>query len=378
MKVLTQVSTIFHNSQMRLGQNVYRVALLLLLTLFFLFALDMAIESLRHIIGIEYLRKSLNEIYNPFIGLFVGILATALVQSSTLITSLSVALVAAGTVSISNAIPLVMGANIGTTITAMLVAFGHVGKRKEFRKAISGSLLHVLANILPTFIIFPLEYGFGFLTKLSLFFASWVSGEGKIISFEGWQFSKYVTQPILNHLPLAEYGWIFLLVSVIGVFACIRLFILLFKNWLVSDLLQKIQNVFWVTSWRAFGWGTLITAIIHSSTVVTCFLVTLIGSNKLSTRQALPFILGANLGTTLTALTASLGKTETAISIAFAHFLFNVLSVLMILPIPYLKMRFIFLSRYLGKLMMNYRLLAFAFVLIFFFLLPFVLIYLHK
>lgn len=375
MRALAQ--TVSQNEQIRWWQNIYRIVVLLLLTAIFLLALDLAVESLKHIVGIEYLRQSLNEVYNPFIGLFVGILATALVQSSTLITSLTVALVAAGTVSISNAIPLVMGANVGTTITAILVAFSYVRKRKEFRKAVAGSLLHVLANIFPVLVIFPLEYSLGFLTRTSLFFTNWLTGVGKVFSFESWHLSKYFIEPLGEHVFVAH-GWIFLGVSTAGVFMCIRLFILIFKNWLVNNLLKKIENVFWITSWQAFGWGTLITALIHSSTVVTCFLVTLIASNKLAIRQALPFILGANLGTTLTALTASLGKSEAAISIAFAHFLFNIFSVLIVLPLPFTRTNFIAFSRYLSKLMMNYRLMAFLFVLFFFFLLPFLLIYLHK
>lgn len=362
----------------KVSDIVFKVSLLFFLTLVFLFALDLVIESLKVVVGEHYLRYSFLEVYNPFIGLFVGLLATALVQSSTLITSLCVALVASGTLSIQNAVPIVMGANIGTTITCMLVSFGHVMRKKEFRKAIAGSMLHVSFNLLPVLIIFPLEYYFGFLSNISLYFSSLVSGEGAVVSFKGIFISTYVTAPALEYLPIERYPWIFLSISVLAVFLCIRLFILMFKKAIVSDFVGRIKNVIWATQWRGFIWGTLITALVHSSTIVTSFLITLIGSNKLSIRQAFPFVMGANLGTTVTALTASLGKSEAAISIAFAHFLFNLISVALVLPFPWVQEKIILLCRRFGRLTMQYRLAGFIYVLVVFFLIPFLLIYLSK
>lgn len=355
-----------------------KISLLFLVTLVFLFALDLATESLKAIVGLNYLRKSFNEVYSPFVGLFVGLLATAFVQSSTLITSLSVALVASGTLSVQNAIPIVMGSNIGTTITCMLVSFGHVMRRKEFRKAISGSMLHVAFNIIPTILIFPLEYYWGVLSELSLSLASWFSGGQNNLYFKGFYFSNYVTVPLIELLEIEKYAAIWLVLAVLLAFLCIRLFILVFRKVLVNDFMKRVESVFWAKPWRGFIWGTLITALIHSSTVVTSFLVTLIGSNKLSLRQAFPLIMGANLGTTLTALTASLGKPEAAMSIAFSHFLFNLISVILVLPFPWIQTQIIQLARSFGKLTMRHRLAGFLYVLIVFFLVPFLLIYLNK
>lgn len=357
---------------------ILKIGFLLLITLVFLFALDLATESLKAIVGLNYLRKSFNEVYSPFVGLFVGLLATALVQSSTLITSLSVALVASGTLSVQNAVPIVMGANIGTTITCMLISFGHVMRRKEFRKAVSGSMLHVAFNIIPTILFFPLEYYWGFLSKISLFFASGFSGEQSGLSFKGFYFSEHITIPLIETLHIENYAVVWLGLAILSAFLCIRLFIVMFRKILVNDFMKRVGSVFWSKPWRGFVWGVLITALVHSSTVVTSFLVTLISSNRISLRQAFPLIIGANLGTTLTALTASLSKSETAMSVAFAHCLFNLLSVILVLPFPWVQTKIILLCRRLGRLTMHHQLAGFLYVLIVFFLIPFLLIYLNK
>jgi len=85
---------------------------------------------------------------NPLVGLFVGILATTLVQSSSTTTSLVVALVGSGTMPIDTAIPVVMGANIGTSVTNTLVSLGHISHGQEFRRAFAASTVHDFFNLL--------------------------------------------------------------------------------------------------------------------------------------------------------------------------------------------------------------------------------------
>ena len=75
---------------------------------------------------------------NPIMGLFIGILATTLVQSSSMTTSILVGMVAVGTISVRNAIPVVMGANIGTTVTNTIVAMAHITRKQEFQRAFGG------------------------------------------------------------------------------------------------------------------------------------------------------------------------------------------------------------------------------------------------
>ena len=100
---------------------------------------------------------------SPFIGLFIGILATGLIQSSSTTTSLVVGMVAAGTfgsdpkLAVAAAVPYIMGANIGTSITNTIVSLGHIVNKEEFKRAFSASVVHDFFNILAVIVIFPLE-----------------------------------------------------------------------------------------------------------------------------------------------------------------------------------------------------------------------------
>jgi len=87
--------------------------------------------------GKEFAENLIRTTSNPLIGLFIGILATSIVQSSSTTTSIVVGMVAYGVITVNNAIPIVMGANIGTTVTGILVSLGHIAKFfNYFRKKI--------------------------------------------------------------------------------------------------------------------------------------------------------------------------------------------------------------------------------------------------
>ena len=139
----------------------------------------------------------LNTTSNSFIGLFIGILATSLVQSSSTTTSIVVGMVASGVLTIGNAVPIIMGANIGTTVTNTLVAIGHVTRREEFKRAIAGATVHDFFNLICVGIMFPLELATGFLQKLATYLA------GVFVSFGGVKFTspvKTVTKPTIKFI----------------------------------------------------------------------------------------------------------------------------------------------------------------------------------
>jgi sodium-dependent phosphate cotransporter len=134
--------------------------------LIFLFALELMLSSL------QFLGKTAAETIilatsNPFTALFIGLLITAIIQSSTATTSMTVALVASGSLTLESAVPIIMGANVGTTITSTIVSLGFLPKKKEFRRAVAAGTYHDFFNILTVFILFPLEYYFQFLSHLS-------------------------------------------------------------------------------------------------------------------------------------------------------------------------------------------------------------------
>ncbi|MEO1744766.1 MAG: Na/Pi symporter, partial [Cyanobacteria bacterium J06629_9] len=93
---------------------------------------------------------------NPFLGLVLGILVTALVQSSSAVTSLMVAMVAGG-LPVAIAIPAILGSNIGTTVTNTLVSLGYVGDDEGFERGFAAATVHDFFNLLGLLIVFPLE-----------------------------------------------------------------------------------------------------------------------------------------------------------------------------------------------------------------------------
>jgi sodium-dependent phosphate cotransporter len=129
----------------------YRSVLNLLFFLFFLYLFFLSIELLGSAFkgfGKGFAEQLIAATSNPFTGLFIGLLSTSIVQSSSLTTSIVVGMVASGTITIQNAIPFVMGANIGTTITNIIVAMGYITRKNEFQRAFAAATVHDFFNML--------------------------------------------------------------------------------------------------------------------------------------------------------------------------------------------------------------------------------------
>lgn len=153
--------------------------LYLLLFLLFLYLFLLSIQTMElafKFFGRGFAEGLIRTTSSPVVGLFIGLLSTSIMQSSSLTTSITVGLVAGGALTLHNAIPIIMGANIGTTITNTLVSLGHIRQREEFRRAYACSLVHDLFNIFTVIILFPLQYYFGYLEwiaeKVTALFAS--------------------------------------------------------------------------------------------------------------------------------------------------------------------------------------------------------------
>ena len=136
------------------GLIIFQMLLAFVLFMFSIDLLTMSMVKLNNNLA-EELFQATN---NPFVGLFVGLLITALVQSSSMVTSMIVAVVASGNLTLTQAVPLVMGANIGTTLTSTLVAFSYIMKKGEFKRALTAGVVHDIFNILTVMILFPLKH----------------------------------------------------------------------------------------------------------------------------------------------------------------------------------------------------------------------------
>jgi solute carrier family 34 (sodium-dependent phosphate cotransporter) len=344
----------------------------------FLFTLDLMIASLQHI-GKDAADVIILATSNPFTGLFIGLLVTALIQSSSATTSMAVALMASGSITLEGAIPIIMGANVGTTITSTIVSLGFITKKKEFRRAVAIGTYHDFFNILTVIILFPLEYYFGFLSGFAKYIATTFFNEplGAIqnnFSLLGSGFSPVITF-IVN---LINNGFVLAILSIGLLFGSILFFRKILSQTFGFGSQDRFQQFFFKNSLKSFGWGLLTTAAIRSSTVTTSLVVPLVAKKVVRLKSALPFILGANMGTTITAFIAAMFNSNAAISIAVAHFLFNFIGVIIFFPIPYLKELPVKLANGLGRLTLKYRLVGFLYLLLTFFFIPFSLIYFNK
>lgn len=346
----------------------------------FLFALDLMTSSLQHM-GKNVAETILLATSNPFTGLFIGLLITAMLQSSSTTTSLVVALVASGSITLQSAIPIIMGANIGTTITSTIVSLSFINKKKEFRRAVAAGTYHDFFNILTAAVLFPLEYYYGFLSSLSAwitsFFFSPVAApvQNKISHF--WVGFSPVIEFLIREVPSPFF---LAFIALILLFSSILIFRRLISNLLKAKSPEQFGRFFFKNQFKSFLWGLLTTAAIRSSTITTSVVVPIVAKKIANLKQAAPFIMGANVGTTITAFIAATlnANTAPAISIAIAHFLFNFIGVLLFFPVPVMRRLPMALAEGLGKLALKYRLVGFVYILVTFFFLPFTLIYFNR
>ncbi|MEM7297248.1 MAG: Na/Pi symporter [Bacteroidota bacterium] len=315
----------------------------------------------------------LGAIENPFIGLFIGLLSTALLQSSSTVTSILVAAVAARGINLSDAIPIVMGANIGTTLTSTIVSMGYITKKKEFIRAVSAGTVHDFFNIFMVVLLFPLEMKYHFLESGSHYISTFIGFDQAAVK-TGYNPLKFFT--LINSWVVDKTGGVVgLVLSVILLFTCLKFISKLLYNTLIGKTKKKFETTVFSNTFKSFGWGLLITSAAQSSSLTTSLIVPLVATGKVKLKRAFQFIMGANLGTTITALLAATFQSEAAISIALVHLLFNALGVILFLLIPFLSKIPVFLAKKMGVFTLRMRIIGFAYILIMFFLLPFTLIY---
>jgi len=273
---------------------------------------------------------------DPFVALFIGILATSIVQSSSLTTSMVVGFVSSGLLTIENAVPIVMGANIGTTVTCTLVSLGHIGRPEEFRRAFAAATVHDFFNILTVLCLFPLEIATGFLSKAAIALAGFLTG-GQAVGFASPV--KRIIDPAVDQLVRALEGltgqhaaWAAAVLGVVILFGSLTVLVLFVRALAIGRAEAAIDRILGRGGALGILIGTVVTGTIQSSSVTTSLLVPLAGAGVVTLEQVYPVALGANIGTTVTALLASLAGDVRGLAIALTHTLFNCAGVLIWYP----------------------------------------------
>ncbi len=126
-----------------------------------------SLESGINVMGSDTQESLFSSVNNPIAGLFIGILGTVLVQSSSASTSVIVGLVGTGALGVSDAVPMVMGANIGTTVTNTLVALAHMRQSEEFKRAFAAATVHDFFNLMAVCVLLPVELSTRVLSTLA-------------------------------------------------------------------------------------------------------------------------------------------------------------------------------------------------------------------
>lgn len=237
----------------------------------FLFGLEQMTEALRTIAGGRMKNLLAKATGNRFKGATTGAVVTAIIQSSSATTVLVVGFISAGLISLSQAIPLIMGANVGTTITAQVIAF----------KITKYAMILVIVG-----------YGVMFFGRRQR-----TQGYGKMamglgLIFFGMQLMGDATNPLRSHEPFI-------------------------------NLMKSLDN-----AWLAALMGMAFTALVQSSSATTGVVIVLAGQGFITLEAGIALALGANVGTCVTAMLASIGKPTEAVQGAVVHVIFNIIGVL--------------------------------------------------
>jgi phosphate:Na+ symporter len=238
----------------------------------FLFGLNQLTDMLKSTAGVRMSDLLARTTNNRFKGVLAGGVTTAIIQSSSVTTVLTVGFVSAGLMSLQQSIGIIMGAEIGTTVTAQIIAF----------KITRYALLAVIVG-------FVLQFFFE--DDRMKRYGTMVLGLGLV--FYGMSMMGDATRPLRSYQPFVE-------------------------------LLAQMDNRFLAVLLSA-GF----TGLVQSSSATTGVIIVLGGQGLISLEQGIALVLGANIGTCVTALLASIGKQRLGLRAASIHVTFNVLGVVM-------------------------------------------------
>jgi phosphate:Na+ symporter len=237
----------------------------------FLFGLELMTDGLKTIAGPKLQAMLGKMTANRFRGVLAGAVVTAILNSSTITTVLMVGFVSAGLMTLAQSIAMIMGANIGSTITAQIIAF-NVSAIAPFMIAI-GFLCHAFAGRALIRQLGGVALGFGLL-------------------FLGIQFMSDATRPLRTFQPFID---------------------------AIQDMKSPLLGIVV---------GAVFTAVVQSSAATLGIIIALAGQGLMPLEAGIALILGANVGTCGTALLAAIGKPPEALQVGIVHLLFNVLGVL--------------------------------------------------
>ena len=363
--------------QRREAPTIVRGLVVVILLYFFLTGVELLSGGFKTL-GKDFVDGLFQGVSNPIGGLFVGLLATVLVQSSSVSTSVIVGLVASNVVGIDDAVPMIMGANIGTTVTNILASLGYLRRGDDFRRAFAAATVHDIFNLLAVAVLLPVELLTGYLSGV----AGWITD--LVIGTSGASFNS----PLKAAVKIPA-GWIMDLLSELGTHGDLKgalmiviglVFIFLALAFVTRNMRLLVADRVEAAINRTLGAGSglvaivlgmIITVAVQSSSITTSVLVPLAAAGVLSLENVYPVTLGANVGTTVTALLASLATgSPAAVTVALVHTLFNLSGIALFYPVRSLRALPIRLATGLARIGAERRTWAVTYVLAMFLVIP--------
>ena len=355
------------------------VRAVLVVVLIYLFLIGVsALEAGINVMGADTQERLFSNVDHPLAGLFIGLLGTALVQSSSASTSVIVGLVASGALGVDDAVPMVMGANIGTTITNTLVSFGHVRQSIEFRRALAAATVHDFFNVMSVIVLLPFELLTGGISTLAERISEALVGT----SGSDWKspFKVWVQRPVewledgLGRVvensgvlggTLVAIGFLSIIAALIFITANMRT--------LVADRVERSMNAVLGRGGGIVAMlvGLVITVAVQSSSITTSILIPMSAAGVISLKNVYPVTLGANVGTTVTAILAAMATSRPeALTIALVHTIFNLAGIVIFYAIPLFRPLPMRAAETLAEIAVRRRIVAVAYVVVVFIVVP--------
>jgi sodium-dependent phosphate cotransporter len=420
------------------GQEWAMIALGIFLVCFFLYfflvGLDLLGNGARVMTGCTA-GELFGDDTNPIAGLMIGILATVLLQSSSTTTSIVVSLVGSA-VSVRQGIYMIMGANIGTSVTNTIVAMGQMGDGDQLERAFAGATVHDMFNFLSVAVLLPVEVITGYLYRLTKAIVkdanledgeSWDGPISKLVD----PLSEKIIIPnssITRAIALGDAtcndgggfypmnctedtylgcggafgliacssdsgkcpaffqgdasarddkvsGGVVFFIAIVVLFVCLAGLVTVLQKLLLGMSTRVVYKATDINGYLAIAIGTGLTMLVQSSSITTSTLTPLVGIGALRLEQMLPLTLGANIGTTLTAiLSALVSASKDSLQVALAHLFFNLTGILIWYPVPFMRRVPLGAARRLGKLTRIWRGFPILYIGVMFFLIPLLLL----
>lgn len=413
------------------GMILVNVTLLLFFLYFFLLGLELLGSSAK-VIGGCTAGSLFGDDTNPIGGLMIGILATVLLQSSSTTTSIIVGLVGGG-LEVKTAIYMIMGANIGTSVTNTIVAMGQMGDGDQLERAFAGATVHDMFNFLTVALLLPIEAATGYLFYLTKAMLpeevadgdKWTGPLKRIVSPLGNRIIK-ANKKVVNKIASGDAencdafyptfcvngtiskatcevgliecdkstglcpvffqdgatqkddevaGGVCLFLSLVMLVVCLIGLVSLLQKMLLGTSTRIIYKATNINPYISILIGIGITLLVQSSSITTSALTPLVGMNVIHLDQMLPLTLGANIGTTITALLAALVSDNVgSLQVALCHLFFNITGIIVFFPIPFMRRIPLTAARNLGKLTRYWRFFPVVYIIVVFFVLPLALL----